>query len=75
MKSIALALAAALTLLATSGCVVVPARHRAVVVETPVYVEPTYASPGPGWVWQVHPVYGYGWYHRDRGWHRGWRQG
>lgn len=74
MKRLVLALAAALTLVATSGCVVVPARHRAVaVVEAPVYVEPAYGSPGVDWVWQVHPAYGWGWYHRDRGWHRGWR--
>ena len=74
MKRIAFGLATALTLVAVSGCIVVPPRHRAVVVAPPVvYVEPTYASPGPGWVWQVHPEFGWGWYHRDRGWHRGWR--
>jgi hypothetical protein len=65
-------LAALATLAALSGCVVAPVPYR----EAPprvVYVAPTYPSPGVGWVWMAHPVYGWGWHHPDRGWHRGWR--
>ena len=38
-----------------------------------VYVAPTYAMPGPGYAWQLHGRFGWGWHHADRGWHRGWR--
>lgn len=38
-----------------------------------VYVAPAYASPGPGYVWRHHPEHGWGWYHAEHGWHRGWR--
>lgn len=38
-----------------------------------VYVAPTYAMPAPGFVWQFHGRYGWGWRHPHRGWHRGWR--
>ncbi|SCX70326.1 hypothetical protein [Variovorax sp. EL159] len=38
-----------------------------------VYVRPTYAIPGPGYVWHYHVHYGWGWYHPHYGWHRGWR--
>ena len=37
-----------------------------------VYVPPTDASPGPGWVWSYHARYGWGWLHATWGWHRGW---
>ena len=37
-----------------------------------VYVAPTYVSPGPGYVWEYHARYGWGWHHPQRGWHRGW---
>ncbi|MEO8924987.1 MAG: hypothetical protein ABI330_19545 [Caldimonas sp.] len=59
---------------AATGCIVVPATRP--VYEAPagvVYVAPTYASPGPGWRWAYHARYGWGWHHRDYGWHRGWR--
>lgn len=55
-----------------SACVVAPVAYR----EPPprvAYVAPTYPCPGPGWVWAVHPAYGWGWHHPARGWHRGWR--
>ena len=76
--------AASLLSLATaallSACVVAPAPRPAPVVYTApvaapvgVVVAPTYAIPGPGYVWAYHPHYGYGWYHPQRGWHRGWR--
>ena len=38
-----------------------------------VYVAPTYALPGPGYAWQYHGRYGWGWRHGNHGWHRGWR--
>ena len=68
MKRIVLGLCTALALVATSGCIIAPPRHAGV-----VYVAPDYDSPGPGWVWEVHPRFGWGWRHRSRGWHRGWR--
>jgi hypothetical protein len=37
------------------------------------YVAPTYAIPGPGYVWRWHPHHGWGWWHPRYGWHRGWR--
>jgi len=76
----AVAIGASLT-----GCVVAPVPARPVVVNpgpvyvapapapAAVYVAPTYASPGVGWVWVQHPRYGWGWHHPDHGWHRGWR--
>ncbi len=58
----------------TSGCVVAPWQPGPVVVAPQQgYVAPTYASPGVGWAWQLHPTYGWGWRHPDHGWHRGWR--
>ena len=70
MKSLLLipALAAAFGL---SGCVVTPPTVRPAYVAQPayvappgvVYVQPTYASPGPGWVWEYHSYYGWGWHH------------
>ncbi len=80
MKSLLLipALAAAFGL---SGCVVTPPAVRPAYVAQPayvappgvVYVQPTYAAPGPGWVWEYHSYYGWGWHHPHYGWHRGWR--
>lgn len=68
MKKIGLvALAASALVTLSSGCVVAPARPAAA-----VYVAPTYASPGPGWVWEFHARYGWGWHHPHYGWHRGW---
>jgi len=69
MKRTAFALAASLMLVFSSGCVVAPPRHTS----ASVYVAPTYVSPGPGWVWDFHGRYGWGWRHPHRGWHRGWR--
>ena len=61
-------------LLSTAGCIVAPARHgRVAVAPGPVYVEPAYPSPGVGFVWEIHPRFGWGWHHPGRGWHRGWR--
>ena len=69
-----------------SGCVVapLPPRHavrvQQVIVEPAyapppgvIYVQPTYAVPAPGYVWQYHVRYGWGWHHPNYGWHRGWR--
>jgi len=38
----------------------------------PSYIGPSYVSPGVGYYWRPHPVYGWGWYHPVYGWHRGW---
>lgn len=38
-----------------------------------VYVAPTYAMPAPGYAWQFHGRFGWGWFHPSHGWHRGWR--
>ena len=67
------------------GCVVAPVAVRPavypayggpVVYEAPpgvVYIAPSYAIPGPGYAWQYHGRYGWGWRHSGLGWHRGWR--
>jgi hypothetical protein len=34
---------------------------------------PYYASPGPGYFWLNNVAFGWGWHHRQHGWHRGWR--
>jgi hypothetical protein len=74
VRRIGLACCAGALLASAAGCIVVPAgRHGYGGGGGPVYVEPAYASPGPGWAWEAHPSYGYGWHHPDRGWHRGWR--
>lgn len=36
------------------------------------YLAPTYAMPGPGYIWAQHPEFGWGWHHPYYGWHRGW---
>jgi hypothetical protein len=72
VRRIALACVSGALLASAAGCIVVPAgRHG--YGGGQAYVEPAYASPGPGWAWEAHPSYGYGWHHPDRGWHRGWR--
>ena len=73
IRSLPWTTALAAALLSLSACVAVPARHGVVVEAAPVYVAPTYESPGVGWVWEYHPVYGWGWHHPVHGWHRGWR--
>jgi hypothetical protein len=55
-----------LTILLT-GCAVEPVAVR------PAYIGPSYAIPSPGYVWQQHPQFGWGWHHPSYGWHRGWR--
>ena len=55
------------------GCVVEPVRPVHVAPPGVVYIEPTYASPGPGYAWAYHGGYGWGWFHPNHGWHRGWR--
>jgi len=64
---------------AVSGCVIAPVAPPpgppmgVVLPPSVVYVEPTYAIPGPGYVWAYHPGFGWGWRHPAYGWHRGWR--
>ena len=61
---------------AFSGCVVAPARGGGYngynAPAGVVYVEPNYASPGPGYAWEYHARHGWGWRHPQRGWHHGW---
>jgi hypothetical protein len=68
-----LSLAAALSAGALSGCIVVPVGHGYGAPPGVAYVAPTYAVPGPGYVWGYHAQYGWGWRHPEHGWHRGWR--
>jgi len=63
---------AALTSLALSACVVAPVGYRHPNVSMEMSEQPTYAVPGPGYVWAFHAHYGWGWHHPDYGWHRGW---
>ncbi len=69
---------AGLALASMSGCIVAPARPYYggepgyVAPAGVVYVAPNYASPGPGWRWEYHAQYGWGWHHPQYGWHRGW---
>ena len=74
-RKIPAVLALSVAVAALSGCVVTPAPYAGEYVAPPgvVYVAPTYASPGVGWVWMYHPHYGWGWHHPRYGWHRGWR--
>jgi hypothetical protein len=58
---------------ACGGCVVTPVEPAYVAPSGVVYVAPTYASPGPGYVWSYHARFGWGWHHPQHGWHRGWR--
>lgn len=69
----ALWVAAAAAAVGLTGCVVAPVAPYRAEPAGVVYVEPAYASPGPGWVWMSSPRYGWGWHHPHRGWHRGWR--
>ncbi|MEY8688986.1 MAG: hypothetical protein AB9M53_03785 [Leptothrix sp. (in: b-proteobacteria)] len=72
MRATLLMLGSSVILQALSGCVVAPPPRPVVVQPRAIVVEPAYPSPGPGWVWIEHPRRGWGWYHRDHGWHRGW---
>ncbi len=60
-----------------SGCVVEQPRYAYTRPIAPppqvVYVQPAYPRPAIGFEWSYHPHYGWGWYHPERGWHRGWR--
>lgn len=69
-------LAAVLTAAALAGCVVAPVRPvRAAYVAPPhvAYIAPAYAMPAPGYAWEYHANFGWGWHHPVYGWHRGWR--
>jgi hypothetical protein len=73
MKKYLVLTVASVVLAVTSGCVVTPPRVAIAAPAAAVYVAPTYASPGVGWVWEFHPQFGWGWHHPQYGWHRGWR--
>jgi len=72
MNKTLIVLGSAILATAMSGCVVVPARGGYAAPAGVAYVAPLYASPGPGWEWQYHAQYGWGWHHPQYGWHRGW---
>ena len=67
-------MAAAVSAVVLTGCVVapVPVRTTYVAPAGVAYVAPTYALPAPGYVWEYHAHYGWGWHHPVYGWHRGW---
>jgi hypothetical protein len=75
MKLVRLASLASLACTATllSACIVAPIGPRYGAPAGVVVVGPTYAVPGPGYAWNYHPHYGWGWHHPEYGWHRGWR--
>ena len=81
MKSTTLTcIAAVCAAAALAGCVVTPVGYDpayggAGYAAPPgvVYVAPTYVVPGPGYAWQYHGRFGWGWRHPHNGWHRGWR--
>jgi hypothetical protein len=56
-----------------SGCIVAPVQPMYAAPAGVAYVAPTYAVPGPGYVWAYNVNYGWGWHHPQYGWHRGWR--
>ena len=79
-------IAAACTTAALAGCMIAPlptqpayndgsgyANPGYAAPPAVIYVAPTYAMPGPGFAWQHHAQFGWGWRHPNRGWHRGWR--
>lgn len=72
MKATSL-LASALVAASLCGCVVAPVRPAYIAPAGVVYVAPTYATPGAGYVWAHHANFGWGWHHPQYGWHRGWR--
>lgn len=55
---------------ALAGCVV--ARPAYVAPAGVAYVGPGYAAPAPGYGWEYHARFGWGWRHPVYGWHRGW---
>lgn len=74
MKLLITAMSAMLFILLV-GCVAAPTAGGGVSVAPAgvAYIEPTYVRPGPGYAWNYHAQYGWGWYHPQYGWHRGWR--
>ena len=80
MKNILGLAVVSVALASMAGCIVAPARPYYggggggyVAPAGVVYVAPTYASPGPGWGWEYHAQYGWGWHHPQYGWHKGWK--
>lgn len=75
MKSIVRLAAIGAVGAALLGCVVAPVPPYGVEgARGFVHVAPVYPMPAPGYVWQVHATYGWGWHHPRYGWHRGWRR-
>ena len=78
MKNGLAILVAGVALASMTGCIVAPARPyyggegEYVAPAGVAYVAPLYASPGPGYRWEYHEHYGWGWRHPQYGWHKGW---
>lgn len=72
MNSIRITLVAVVPLI-LGACVVAPVGPHHGAPAGVVYVSPTYAQPGTGFVWSYHATFGWGWRHPRHGWHRGWR--
>lgn len=51
-----------------SGCAVYD-RPVAARVPARVYVQPVGVMPGPGYAWQYHEGFGWGWHHPQHGWY------
>jgi hypothetical protein len=54
-----------------SGCVVAPVGPGYGGPYGVAYVAPTFAIPGPGYVWAYHAGFGWGWHHPQYGWRHG----
>jgi hypothetical protein len=72
VKTIAI-LSATVLAAAFSGCSVTASTPGYGASAQVAYVAPSYASPGPGYVWEHHPAYGWGWHHPEHGWDKGWQ--
>ncbi|HTH94163.1 MAG TPA: hypothetical protein VL550_02935 [Rhodocyclaceae bacterium] len=56
-----------------AGCVVAPVEPPMEAPYGVTYVAPVGVAPAPGYTWRYHARYGWGWWHPQYGWHRGWR--
>ncbi|PXW89849.1 hypothetical protein C8R34_1036 [Nitrosomonas sp. Nm84] len=67
--------ASTMMIILMAGCVAEPVVGVPVAPAIPAgvtYVAPAYVRPGPGYLWNYHVQYGWGWHHPQYGWHRGW---
>jgi len=59
----------ALSAAACSGCIVAPVGPYGAPAGV-AYVGPTFAIPGPGYLWGYHAGFGWGWHHPQYGWYQ-----